>query len=136
MPVAMFVLGFLLLTPSAGAQTQIYRCLGEAEAVYSDRPCSPSADPHEIDDSRVTVYTPTPADKPATTASAKTIKARPPSKTRLPDPDKHRLACARLEQSLRDIRNKMRSGYGVEEGERLKTRQRQLDQRRRLQKCG
>jgi hypothetical protein len=135
MPVAMFVLGFLLMTQPAGAQTNIYRCLGEAGTVYSDRPCSQSADRHEIDDSRVSVYTPTPADKPATTVSAKTMKAKPPSKARLPDPAKHRLTCGRIEQSLRDIRNKMRSGYGVEEGERLKTRQRQLDQRRRLENC-
>jgi hypothetical protein len=30
----------------------------------------------------------------------------------------------------------MRTGYGVAEGERLKERRRQLDDRRRTEKCG
>lgn len=54
---------------------------------------------------------------------------------RLPDPAKHKAACARLEQGLRDVRSKMRTGYGAKEGERLKQRQRQLNNRRRLEKC-
>lgn len=135
MRVAMLVLGSLLIAHPAGAQTNIYRCTGEAGTVYSDRPCEGSAAPHEIDNSRVTVYTPAAADKSATPASARPTKAKPPRKARPPDPAKHQLACARLEQALRDVRTKMRSGYGVEEGERLKARQRQLDQRRRLEKC-
>jgi hypothetical protein len=133
----MLVLGSLLLTHPAGAQTTIYRCVGEGGTVYSDRPCAQNADLHEIDDSRVTVYTPpTAAKRSATPAAARPTKARPAKKARLPDPARHRLACARLEQSLRDVRTRMRTGYGVKEGERLKTRQRQLDQRRRLEKCG
>jgi len=137
MRLAMLLLGSLLLTHPVGAQITIYRCAGEAGTVYSDLPCAQNADPHEIDDSRVTVYEPAPADEqPAMTASAKPVKARPPKKVRLADPARHRLACAKLEQSLRDVRTKMRTGYGVKEGERLKARQRQLDQRRRLEKCG
>lgn len=137
MRVATLILGSLLLTHSVEAQTPIYRCTGEAGTVYSDRPCSADAGRHEIDDSRVTVYTPAPADKQRSTkAAARPIKARSPRQARLPDPAKHRLACAKLEQSLRDVRTKMRTGYGAKEGERLKMRQRQLAQRRRLEKCG
>ena len=137
MRVATLVLGSLLLTHSVEAQTPIYRCTGEAGTVYSDRPCAADADPLEIDDSRVTVYTPPLADKqPSTKAATKPTKAKTPKRARLPDPAKHRIACAKLEQSLRDVRTKMRTGYGAKEGERLKMRQRQLDQRRRLEKCG
>ena len=136
MRVITLVLGSLLLTHSAEAQTTVYRCTGESGTVFSDRPCAVDAHPHEIDDSRVTVYTPASRpEQPSTQAAAKPTKARAPKQIRLPDPAKHRLACARLEQSLRDVRTKMRSGYGVKEGERLKMRQRQLDQRRRLEKC-
>ena len=137
MRVAMLVLGALLLTQPAGAQTAIYRCAGETGTVYSDRPCAQNAHPHEIDASRVTVYTPAPTDKkPTTTASAKPAKAKPPKRARLADPAKHQLTCAKLEQSLRDVRTKMRTGYRAKEGERLKARQRQLNERRRLEKCG
>ncbi len=46
-------------------------------------------------------------------------------------------ACAKLEQALRDVRTKMRSGYGAKEGERLKARHRQLDQTGDgIEKCG
>ncbi|GFE89214.1 hypothetical protein GCM10011488_41680 [Steroidobacter agaridevorans] len=137
MRVATLVLGSLLLTHSVEAQTPIYRCAGGAGTVYSDRPCAADADLHEIDDSRVTVYTPAPADKQLSTkAATKPMKAKSPRQARLPDPAEHRLTCAKLEQSLRDVRTKMRTGYSAKQGERLKMRQRQLDQRRRLEKCG
>jgi hypothetical protein len=134
MRVAMLVVGSLLLTDPAGAQTTIYRCAGEGGTVYSDRPCGQNAAPHRIDNSRVTVYTPPPAVKrPVTSASAKPARPGAAKKARLPDPARHRLACARLEQSLRDVRTRMRTGYGAQEGERLKARQRLLDRRLRLE---
>lgn len=136
MRLVMLVLGSLLSTQPAEAQVTIYRCVGETGTVYSDLPCAQNAGPHQLDDSRVTVYE-APADQQhVTTAPAKPVKAKPPKKARLADPAKHRLSCSRLEQALRDVRTKMRTGYGVKEGERLKARQRQLDQRRRLEKCG
>lgn len=136
MRLAMLVLGSLLLTHSAAPQTPVYRCAGAAGTVYSDQPCAEDADPHEIDDSRVTVYTPAAANKlPRAKAVAKPTKAKAAKQVRVADPAEHRLACARLEQSLREVRNKMRAGYGAKQGERLKMRQRQLDQRRRLEKC-
>jgi hypothetical protein len=136
MRAATLFLGSLLLTHSVEAQTTIYRCTGEAGTVYSDQRCAADGAAHEIDDSRVTVYTPASTDKrPSMTAAAKPKKAKAPKRAQLPDPAEHRLTCAKLEQSLRDVRNKMRAGYGVKQGERLKLRQRQLDQRRRLEKC-
>lgn len=50
--------------------------------------------------------------------------------------EQRQMKCAKLDQSLRDVRSKMRAGYGVKEGERLKARQRQLAGQRRMQKCG
>jgi hypothetical protein len=129
MQVAVVVLGLMLSTP-------IYRCPGPGETVYSDRPCAENATPHEIDDSRVTVYTPAPmTSRAATSTSAKPTKAERAKAGRLPDPAKHEATCAKLEQGLRDVRSKMRTGYGAKEGERLKERQRQLDRRRRTEKC-
>lgn len=135
MRVAAYLVGSLLLSSPCGAQVTIYRCAGDAGPVYSDRPCAAHADTHEIDDSRVTVYTPEVTAKrlPATTRPAKVRRSKA---ARLPDPARHQASCARLEQSLRDVRTKMRTGYSAKEGERLKARQRQLEQRRRLEKCG
>lgn len=134
-----FTLGSLLLVcvHAPGAQSVIYRCEGEGGVVYSDRACGAGADPHEIDDSRVTVYTPEPVDDRASPA----VPAKPPKRGRakpkkIADPGEQRSKCARLDQGLRDIRTKMRAGYGVKEGERLRARQRQLGEQRRAQKCG
>lgn len=130
----------LLTTAHAFAeQVAIYRCAGDGGVVYTDRPCAGGADPHEIDDSRVSVYTPAPgAGRAAAATPSNPSKAKPakPSKPgRAADPDRHRAKCAKLDQGLRDVRTKMRSGYGAKEGERLKTRQRQLNEQRRTQKC-
>jgi hypothetical protein len=128
----------LTLSGVCGAQTPIYRCVDENGPVYSDQPCAANADPHEIDDSRVTVYTPPPAQKGGAVqaTSARPAKASRAKAVRLPDPAKHAAACARLQQALRDVRTKMRTGYGAKEGERLKARRRQLEERRRIEKCG
>ncbi|WP_129776278.1 DUF4124 domain-containing protein [Peristeroidobacter soli] len=138
MRVAAIVFGLSLLTKAVGASAAIYRCAGENGPVYSDQPCGAHANRHEIDDSRVTVYTPPPAEKgravPATPAKpAKNKRARA---ARPPDPARHEAACAKLAQALRDVRTKMRTGYGAKEGERLKERRRQLEERRRIEKCG
>ena len=136
MRVAVFVLGLMLSAPVLAAEATIYRCTDQTGTVYSDRPCAENAAPHQIDDSRVTVYTPAPmSSRDAATTLAKPSKAQRAKAGRLPDPAKHEAACARLEQGLRDVRTKMRTGYGAKEGERLKERQRQLDRRRRTEKC-
>lgn len=135
MRVAPLVLGSLLLTHVSAAQPAIYRCVVDGGTVYSDRPCAAGADPHEIDASRVTVYTPPAADKQTPSASVKPSKSQRSKAGRLPDPAKHKATCAKLDQALRDVRTKMRSGYRAKEGERLKARQRQLDDRRRSEKC-
>ena len=131
-----FLFGCFVLAHAFGAQTTIYRCTSAAGTVYSDLPSAGHAETHEIDDSRVTVYTPEAAKarSPATPTTAN--KPKRANAIRQPDPAKHRITCARLAQSLRDVRTKMRSGYSVKEGERLKARQRQFEQRRRLERCG
>lgn len=127
----------LIVAPASHAQPTIYRCAGEGGVVYSDRPCGAGADPHEIDDSRVTVYTPAPvAERASAAVPAKQSKTRRSKAGGAADAERQRAKCARLDQGLRDVRTKMRTGYGAREGERLKARQRQLDQQRRTQKCG
>jgi hypothetical protein len=141
----LFVLGFAHVS---GAQPAIYRCTSESGLVFSDRPCAAGADAHEIDDSRVTVYkAPPEASGGSGTASKRTARSQAPARSKVgrskaargADPAKHQAQhqarCAKLEQGLRDVRTKMRTGYGAKEGERLKARQRKLNEQRRTQKC-
>lgn len=138
-PASPLAFGFLLLicVLVSDAQSVIYRCESEGGVVYSDRACEADADPHEIDDSRVTVYTPEPvADRAPPARAAKPPKPRRAKPKKAVDAGEQQSKCARIEQGLRDIRTRMRAGYGVKEGERLKARQRQLSEQRRARKCG
>lgn len=135
------VFGILVLlgTSAANAQPAIYRCVGAAGTVYSDRPCGADGDQHQIDASRVTVYTPAPTPQrgsQAATAKQPATKRAKSGSGGAADPAKHRIKCAKLDQALREVRTKMRTGYGAKEGERLKARQQRLGEQRRTEKCG
>jgi len=132
-------IGLLVLafteTAVAGRPT-IYRC-GADPAVYSDRPCGAAASLHTSDDSRVTVYEAPPATEQASTPVQKK-SARPrlkASRKAAAGHEQRQAKCNKLDQSLRDVRTKMRTGYRVGEGERLKARQRRLTEQRRTEKC-
>jgi hypothetical protein len=118
----------------SGAQT-IYRCGSAGGLVFSDRPCAADAEIHKTDDGRVTVYDAPPISKHASQPRSNASAAGRPARQSVAVHAKHQAACARLDQSLRDVRTKLRTGYGIKEGERLKTRQRQLAERRRKEKC-
>jgi hypothetical protein len=123
-----------LLGTLAGAET-IYRCEGAGGLVFSDRPCAADAAVHATDDSRVTVYDAPPISQRASEPQPKASTANNSAQKAAAAQVKHRAACAKLDRSLRELRAKLRTGYGVKEGERLKARQRQLAERRRTEKC-
>jgi hypothetical protein len=126
------VLLVVAVKAAAGAPT-IYRCEQGGATVYSDRPCAADATAHELDGSRVTVYEAPAASERATSSTPPKPAARRAKAST--SHEQRQAKCTRLDKSLRDVRTKMRSGYGVKEGERLKERQRELTARRRSEKC-
>jgi hypothetical protein len=131
--VALLSLG--LPSVGAGDAPAIYRCDDGGAVIYSDRPCSPGANQYEIDESRVTVYEAPPAAQRAPKATAKAVPLARKNRKVDSDHEQRAARCNKLKDSLRDVRTKMRTGYGVKEGERLKARHRQLTQQRRSDKC-
>ena len=142
MNIARFALcvGALALLNTAVAAATIYRCESANGLVFSDTPCAADAAVHETDDSRVTVYEAPPISERASeprsklSTTTKSTAAKSARKSAAADA-KRQATCAKLEQSLREVRTKLRTGYGVKEGERLKSRQHQLAERRRVEKC-
>jgi hypothetical protein len=126
--------GLALLSTVAGAQT-IYRCESAAGLVFSDRPCAADAEIHTSDQGHVTVYDAPPISKRASESRSRASSAARSARKSASAQAKHRVACGKLDQSLREVRTRLRTGYGVKEGERLKARQRQLAERRRMEKC-
>jgi hypothetical protein len=121
-----------------GAQ-RIFRCEVDGRMVFSDLPCTtvPSIE---------VVLRPTNsyhADTPAVSPGTRKIVA-PDQSTRQSDrqadaiaaeQQRAKLNCQRMADQLIHIENTMRSGYSGKQGERLRERQRQLEQRRRTERC-
>ena len=128
-------LALLSSTSSLAAAATIYRCESAGGLVFSDRPCAANAEIHKTDGGRVTVYDAPPISKRASAPRPKVSNAARSARKSAAARVKHQAACAKLEASLREVRSRLRTGYGVKEGERLKTRQRQLAERRRTEKC-
>jgi hypothetical protein len=120
------------------SERAIYRCESAGAVTFSDVPCDSTASEYQADASRVTTYTAPPASKVAASEvkqKKQSAKRKAASGSSVDDRAKQAAECARISGSLRDIRSKMRSGYGVKEGERLKQRQAKLEERRRAKHC-
>ena len=113
----------------------VYRCTVNGVTTYSDRPCAPDAAPYQPDTSRVTTYDPPPVSR--TAPHGQPARTSPPRQrgsgreTQL----RHAATCERLQNSLREVAARMRSGYNVKQGEQLRARKAKLEQQRRAEKC-
>ena len=114
----------------------VYRCKAGGVTTFSDRPCDGNAQAFQADDSRVSSYklaepvsTPKGIDAPRT---KHTIRKKRPASA---DPEKIAAVCEQVNSALRDIAKKMRSGYNVREGERLREQKPRLEIKRRARHC-
>jgi hypothetical protein len=103
-PAVVLGIGLLILVHASGAQLAIYRCDSAGGVVYTDRPCESGANPHQVDDSRVSVYTPSPV-TPRASASTPTKQPQPrrAKAGRAVDPAEQQAKCDKLKQGLRDV---------------------------------
>ena len=126
-----FGLPFILLSALAHADTTIYRCETPAGLVFSDRPCAPEAQIYEPDLSGISVMesqVPKPTPVVKSVASPQVRVASGPAAPKID-------ACLKLNEALRKIASTLRSGYSAKQGERLNERKRELEAKRRAQKC-
>ena len=116
----------------------IYRCAVNGAVVFADHPCD-RAPSKVVELSPVNSY-----HAPAVAKSTHKTEARhPKGRARLRRTDdsialeqlRAERQCRRWAEQLADIAEKMRTGYTIPEGERLKARQRRLEARRREERC-
>jgi hypothetical protein len=119
---------------SALALLLVYRCIVGGVTTYSDRPCAPEAVPYQPDASRVSTYESPPPSR-ETTPAAPARKSPTRKRADGADQGRHDAACERIRNSLREVAGRMRAGYDVKQGERLRERKAKLEQQRRAQKC-
>ena len=110
----------------------IYRCAVGGVTTFSDRPCARRRPvPYQPDTSRVSTYDPPPASRTrAPAAAAAKSPATPACDRGGAGQVRHAAACDRLRNALRDVAERMRAGYDVKQGERLRERKAKLEQQR------
>ena len=121
---------------ATGRADTIYRCEHEGVATFSDRPCGADAQTYQPDVSRVSEFKAVPATL-SEYAQSKNVQVNhsrsEPSIAEMQA--KHAAECRRIRDSLGAVRDKMRAGYNAKQGERLKERERKLNESRRAKRC-
>jgi hypothetical protein len=117
---------------AAADAVSIYKCEVGGVLTFSDRPCSPQAELHELDESGVNTYDPPPVVR---TAKPKATVRKTESRRADAQHEKRAETCARLTRSMKDVRSKMRTGYSAREGERLRDRLANLKDQQRESRC-
>lgn len=134
--------------PPAGTHT-IFRCEIAGVPTFSDRPCAsavqfPTAESASVEPDTVELGTinilksPTAVAASPSTSAAKQLPPRTTAasqRSTAASRNSKADACGRIEQSLRKIASKMRSGYRAKEGERLRQRKEELEQKRQARRC-
>lgn len=135
--VLMSLLSFTTVRDAAAIEARvIYRCTTDGVATFSDKPCGSDARAFQPGDSRLMLYTPV----ESTAGKAETKHAPTPKKKQQQPTDANARSkvaheCRRVSEALRAVRQKMRSGYTVDVGERLKQRKSELERQRRERRC-
>ena len=133
-----WIVTYLGFDGSARAESPlIYRCERQGQPVFSDRPCDGTAQMIALDQARTNVYQHRKYDErvfmPASSKHARTKATQRAAPVE--NEDKHRAACARIDQSIDSVRSKQRAGYHAKEGVRLDERLRRLEDERRVKRC-
>ena len=130
---------FLLMTAELLCSRQavadavsIYKCEVGGVLTFSDRPCSPQAELHELDETTMNTFDPPPI---AATPKPKTTVRKTDAPRAGAQQDKRAETCARVTRSMKDVRSKMRTGYSAKEGERLRDRLAKLKDQQRQTRC-
>ncbi|HEU4600933.1 MAG TPA: hypothetical protein VFS24_03140 [Steroidobacteraceae bacterium] len=126
-------LAILFFFAYARADT-IYRCDSGGTITFSDRPCGADAQKFEPNLNLVSHYEPV-ATHVVTEVQSRPVKEAPPDASIAQLQAKHAEECRRIRESLGTIRSQMRAGYNAKQGERMKERERKLNESRRAKRC-
>jgi hypothetical protein len=121
---------------SVQAQTKIFRCVVDGRAVFGDKPC-PDTLSVEVSVASHNTY------RGAESAPSKPSSLRPSAQRQASKPDrsaevaeqKQQERCRNFTKQLAQIESTMRAGYKAKQGEKLRDRQRALQERQVAERC-
>jgi hypothetical protein len=105
--------------------------------MFSDRPCSPNAPAEQMVIAPPNEYTPSapPLDLQTTPAPPVKKKIVPAADNAAELDQRKQERCRKLTQALQRVHSKLRAGYRIKEGERLRARDAQLSEDIRREQC-
>jgi hypothetical protein len=115
---------------------QIYRCETALGVTYADRPCGVSSQPIVLDAEAINTYHAPSENRVVPQGVKEKPKRARESASVAHEEAKREEQCRKIAASLGDIRERMRTGYTVAAGEKLKEEERKLRARARGRKCG
>jgi hypothetical protein len=117
----------------------IYRCELNGGIVFSDRPCGPDTQTVQVAVPASNSYHDETYDRRSTRASTKqqshVVRIPRDGDSIAQEQLRAKLRCQRLTDQLETIEYKLRAGYTAQQGERLRERQRELERKRRTERC-
>lgn len=131
----------LLMTRDSSGGDRIFRCESGGKVTYSDRGCGENAEQAEIEPGPLNSFSPESSAKSRASADATSAasKKAAPRKARdgsiAIEQQRAQQKCQRLADRLTTIEVKLRRGYTVDQGERLREQRRQIEQQRRTERC-
>ena len=139
MDVVRLVGAVLAVTAAYGADApkpghrQIYRCELNGVLTFSDKACGGTIEVYKMEFDNAEQG----KASEGSPGKARSAAAPPPARTVADSKQtvSHRQECERMDESVRRIRSQMRAGYDAKEGDRLRERLAQVQERRRAQKC-
>jgi hypothetical protein len=130
------VVASLVAASSSQAADRIFRCESEGKVTFSDRGCAESDGQTEVQPGRLNSFDTEPASKKPAAARVSDVPNRKPRDSSIAlEQQRAQQKCQRLADRLTAIEVKMRRGYSIEEGERLREQRRQIEQQRRTERC-
>jgi hypothetical protein len=128
----------VLIVADVFASETIYRCTANGRTVLTDRPRH-ADECQSLDAPSSNTFVPEPVQqtkaKAAPTSSKLAKSSHSNSESIAAEQLKAKQRCQRIEQRLDQIADKMRSGYTLQQGEKLREQRRQLEDSRRIERC-
>jgi hypothetical protein len=127
----------VLIAADAFASETIYRCTTNGRTVLTDRPQhADECQSLDAPSSNTFAAEPVQQTKAKAATSSKLAKSsRSNTESIAAEQLKAKQRCQRIAQRLDQIADKMRSGYTLQQGEKLREQRRQLEESRRIERC-
>ena len=115
---------------------RIFRCEAYGRIIYGDQPCVAASSTEVVLQPTNSYHAdPAPVSPPTRKFVKSDVRTNREADAIAAEQQRAKLNCQRLADQLANIENTMRSGYSAKQGEHLRERQRQLELRRRTERC-